>query len=218
MSIEKTISSPVITHPDYFLESCVTTLTSALSAEQNGAARLEICADLDSGGLTPDFNLAEKICNSVRIPVRVMIRETSQGFEAGKDVLEKMISSIKEFKKLKIDGFVIGLLKNNKVDRESMLEIIKHTYPFPLTFHKAIDLSSDKWNDIQWINDQKSIDTILTSGSAEQAIDGIDEIIKAKNIFERNIMAAGKIVPEQLPFLHEKLQLKWYHGRSIVRE
>ena len=166
--------------------------------------------------MTPDYSLVESICNEIQIPVRVMIRETSLGFDADKDVLQKMISAILKIKTLPVDGFVIGLLKDNKVDREAMLEIIKHTYPFPITFHKAIDLSSDKWNDIQWINDQISIDTILTSGGVEQAIEGIDEILNAKNIFKRNIMAAGKILPEQLPFLHEKLQLRWYHGRSII--
>jgi len=206
----------VILHPDYSLEACVTSLSSAVSAAQKGADRLEICSHLDTGGMTPDYSLVESICNEIQIPVRVMIRETSLGFDADKDVLQKMISAILKIKTLPVDGFVIGLLKDNKVDREAMLEIIKHTYPFPITFHKAIDLSSDKWNDIQWINDQISIDTILTSGGVEQAIEGIDEILNAKNIFKRNIMAAGKILPEQLPFLHEKLQLRWYHGRSII--
>ena len=202
---------------DYFLESCVTSLKDALHAEINGADRIEICARLETEGMTPDLELVKSILEKINIPLRVMIRETETGFEADEETLQKMISSIDQFKQLPIDGFVVGVLKNDCVDRDGMEQILNHAAPFPITFHKAIDLSKTKWSDIEWLNEQTIIDTILTSGGAEKATDGIEEILKMKTSFRGNIMAGGKITHDHLPTLHEKLQLKWYHGRKIVR-
>ena len=202
--------------PAYFLESCVTSFDSSIIAERRGAHRLEICDRLDIGGMTPDLNLVSMILEKVKIPVRVMIRETETGFEADEEILSKMISSIHKFKTLTIDGFVIGILKNNVVDKNAMELLIKACDPYPITFHKAIDVSNDKWNDIIWMNDHPSIDTILTSGNAEKAMDGVEEICKMKSAFKKDIMAGGKITNDQFPELHDKLQLRWYHGKRIV--
>ncbi|HUR32125.1 MAG TPA: copper homeostasis protein CutC [Saprospiraceae bacterium] len=206
----------MIISTDYFLESCVTSLDSSILAEHHGAHRLEICDRLDTGGMTPDFDLVSLILDKIKIPIRVMIRATAIGFEADQDILQKMISSINQFKELPIDGFVIGIIKNNSVDKNAMELVIQACNPFPITFHKAIDESNDKWNDILWINDHPLIDTILTSGNAEKAMDGVEEILKMKSVFQRDIVAGGKITNDQLVELHDKLKLKWYHGRGIV--
>ena len=66
------------------------------------------------------------------------------------------------------------------------------------------------------MNDHPLIDTILTSGNAEKAMDGVEEILKMKSVFKRDIMAGGKIMNDQLTKLHDKLQLRWYHGKKIV--
>ena len=200
----------------YYVEACVVTLDQAIRAAQNGANRLEVCERLETGGMTPDFNLVSHICDSVKIPVRVMIRASAEGFESDQKILEEMITSILAFSNLPIDGFVFGLLKNNRVDREAMDLLLEHTSTLPVTFHKAIDLSSDLESDLKWMNKIQAIDTVLTSGGAESVFDGFEEILKMKSVFEKDIMAGGKIKPEQLPEIHEKLMVRWYHGRSIV--
>ena len=94
----------MIISPPYFLESCVTSLDASINSERNGAHRLEICDRLETAGMTPDLNLVSSILDKVKIPVRVMIRETETGFEADEEILSKMISSIKNFKELPIEG------------------------------------------------------------------------------------------------------------------
>ena len=202
----------------YQLEACVTTLSQARHAELSGADRIEICSQLDTGGMTPDFNLVSDLCRQLTIPIRVMIRNTEKGFEANESILNKMIHSIEKFKSLPIDGFVIGLLKNNLVDKEAMKIIIGHTSPLLITFHMAIDQSVSIADDIAWMNGVRGIDTILTSGGAVNVVEGADQILRMKSIFKGTIMAGGKIVPHQLPTLDKKLGLEWYHGRKIVGE
>ena len=150
------------------------------------------------------------------MPVRVMLRETEIGFEADDIIINKMVDSILKLKELKIEGFVFGILKENKIDREAMSVLLKAVSPLPVTFHKAIDTSIQLIEDLNWINNYPLIDTILTSGGAEKAIDGIEEILKMKNIFRGEIMAAGKITADHVSSLHKQLQLKWYHGRNIT--
>ncbi len=200
----------------YNLESCVVSLEEARRAQKRGADRVEVCASLEVDGLTPSFHLVSTICDHLKIPVRVMIRLTPEGFAADSDTLDDMIRTINEFKHLAIDGYVIGVMKDNRIDRYVMEELMKHTAPFPITFHKAIDLSDDIESDIEWLNQHHIIDSLLTSGGASKAMEGIGRILLIKNHFNGDVMAAGKITPEVLPVLAKQLQLKWYHGSAIV--
>lgn len=200
----------------YKLESCVTSLAQATKAEAYGANRVELCVRLETEGMTPDVDLTSSVSIQLQIPVRVMVRATEVGYEADEKVLQQMIDSINILKKLPIDGFVMGVMKNNRIDRAAMKKLFAPAYPLPITFHKAIDLSEDIKDDIEWLNLFSQVDTILTSGSALQAVDGIAQINYLKSIFKGNVMAAGKITPEVLPRLHDQLQLDWYHGRAIM--
>jgi len=201
---------------EYHLEACVVSLAQAMEAEAKGADRVELCTRLETEGMTPDVTLVASLCDQLQIPVRVMVRATEQGYEADAKVLNEMIASITALKTLPIDGFVMGILKDNRIDRDAMLTLLQHAYPVPVTFHKAIDLSKNIAEDLDWINQHPQIDTILTSGGPVKAIDGIDAMLEIKSKFRGQLMAAGKITPEVLPSLHEQLQLEWYHGRAIV--
>ncbi len=200
----------------YKLESCVTSLAQAIKAEALGANRVELCIRLETEGMTPEVDLTSSVCIHLQIPVRVMVRANEVGYEADAQVLQKMIDSITILKKLPIDGFVMGVMKNNRIDREAMKKLFAPAYPLPITFHKAIDLSENIKDDLEWLNLFSQVDTILTSGGAAHAVDGIDQINYLKSIFKGNVMAAGKITPDVLPELHNRLGLEWYHGRAIV--
>jgi copper homeostasis protein len=198
------------------LEACVVSLTQAIEAQQKGADRVELCIRLETEGMTPDLPLATSLCDQLRIPIRVMVRATASGYEADARVLHEMIDSITALKQLPLDGFVFGVIKNNRIDRDAMLRLLDATYPFSVTFHKAIDFSENIPDDIEWLNQYAQVDTILTSGGAIKAIDGISKILEMKTMFRGHVMAAGKITPDVLPALHDQVQLDWYHGRAIV--
>ena len=197
-------------------EACIISLPEALHALDNGAHRLEICSRIETEGMTPDIQLVEEIIEKTKLPMRVMIRETEDGYAADDNVLIKMIQSIELFKKIKIDGFVFGLMKDGKIDREKMDVLLIKSHPIPITFHKAIDASVDWMDDLMWLNQQQQIDTVLTSGTKATALDGVDILLKMKSICGNKIMPGGKVTASNLQQLHELLQLEWYHGRRIV--
>jgi copper homeostasis protein len=60
------------------LEVIATGVADAVAAEQGGADRIELVADLARGGMTPPLAVVESVLDRVGIPVRVMLRETER--------------------------------------------------------------------------------------------------------------------------------------------
>ncbi len=65
------------------VESCCTTLEEALAAQQRGADRIELCADLAVGGVTPPRDLIKEVVDALTIPVNVLIRPAPPETDAG---------------------------------------------------------------------------------------------------------------------------------------
>ena len=53
----------------YLLECCVDSVESALAAAAGGADRIELCAGLVIGGLSPGLALFEEIRGQIEIPM-----------------------------------------------------------------------------------------------------------------------------------------------------
>ncbi|MDH5609009.1 MAG: copper homeostasis protein CutC, partial [Cyclobacteriaceae bacterium] len=75
-------------------EACVETMAQCLAAEKAGANRLELCAHLELDGLTPEFELIERVVSSVTIPVRVMVRPRAGDFCYSPAEIEDMLQTI----------------------------------------------------------------------------------------------------------------------------
>ena len=60
--------------PDYLLECCVDSVESALAAQEGGADRLELCAALVIGGISPGLALFEQVKANCNLPIRVLLR------------------------------------------------------------------------------------------------------------------------------------------------
>lgn len=200
----------------YQCESCVTSPEQAFEAQRRGADRIELCVRLETEGMTPDADLVAEVLDTVSIPVRVMIRHTEAGYAADDKVLGQMLDAIDMIRSWPVEGFVYGLLEHDRIDRARMEILLEHSFPFPVTFHKAIDAVTHLEEEIRWMNRFPQMDTLLTSGRAVRAIDGLEGIRFLRSLFNGQIMAAGKITPEILPQLHAELGLPWYHGRAIV--
>jgi len=62
------------------LEICASTYQSALNAQLAGAHRIELCAELGIGGITPSYGMLRKVTSALTIPVFVLIRPRSGDF------------------------------------------------------------------------------------------------------------------------------------------
>ena len=125
----------------YTLEICVDSVESAINAERGKATRLELCSNLIIGGTTPTKSLFEEVKKNVNIPINVLIRPRFGDFLYSDYEVNIIKNEIKMFKKLGVDGIVVGILtKNGEIDLDNMKKFIEGAQDIPITFHRAFDV------------------------------------------------------------------------------
>ncbi len=203
----------------YLIEACVETVAEAVKAEENGADRLELCANLDQDGLTPSFELVREVITQVSIPVFTMIRPHGGPFRYTDHDIQVMHRTIFMFQSLGVKGFVTGMLDyRNLPDIELVNKLVRSSEPLPVTFHKAIDQTSDILHAASLLSQHTDVRAILTSGGKPDAWQGREQIRQLiRRMGKRiQIIAAGRITRDNLTDIHKVIQAEAYHGRRIV--
>jgi copper homeostasis protein len=147
-----------------FLEVIVTSVEDALEAEAGGADRLELVRALDVGGLTPELDLARAILETVKIPVRVMLRETASMSAGSATDRRTLFSQAKALATLPIDGLVAGFVREQQLDFDAMNDLFQAAPDCRVTFHRAFDDLMDPFGGIRQLKQWPQIDRILTTG------------------------------------------------------
>jgi copper homeostasis protein len=159
------------------LEICVDSAASALIAANNGADRLELCANLIIGGTTPSVALFKYIRNLNPIKAHILIRPRFGDFCYTDDEVEIMKQEILQFKALGAEGIVIGVLtKEGYLDKEKMKILLDAATGMSVTLHRAFDVTVDPYQTLEDAIELR-IDTILTSGQHSSALNG-KEVLK----------------------------------------
>ena len=156
------------------IEVCANSYEYAIKAEKAGADRIELCKDLHLDGLTPAYETAKKTINELNIPVFILIRPREGDFNYSNEEFELMKADIMKFKEMGCKGIVSGVLNEDKtVDLERTKELVELTRPLEFTFHRAFDVVSDPFKEIENLI-ELGIDRVLTSGQEETANEGIE--------------------------------------------
>jgi len=154
------------------LEICASSLTSAIHAQAGGAQRIELCCNLEQGGLTPSAATIQLARKKLDIDIFVLIRPRIGDFNYSTMEFEQMKANILFCKKEGINGVVFGVLDNNQaidlVRNKTLLDLAK---PMQTTFHRAFDCLTKPLEDLERVIDL-GFDRILTSGLAPTAIQG----------------------------------------------
>ncbi|KDR22695.1 copper homeostasis protein cutC homolog isoform X1 [Zootermopsis nevadensis] len=161
------------------MEVCVDSVESAVNAYNGGASRLELCAALSEGGLTPTPGMLRIIKSVVKIPVFVMLRPCGgDDFVYSCHEVEVMKNDASVLKEWGADGFVFGALTpSGDVDKNVCKEIMGVVSPLPATFHRAFDVCQDIDAALLTII-ELGFTRILTSGQEFTAHKGIPVIKK----------------------------------------
>jgi copper homeostasis protein len=202
-------------------EACVETLQEAVLAEKLGANRIELCSDLANDGLTPSFELMQKTCLALKIPVMVMIRQRPGNFVYSEDEIDQMKSEIDLAKKAGAFGVVFGLLtSDNKIDVKNTRVLAEYAQPLPVTFHKAIDEMENPVEGVTVLKEISGIKRILTSGGKPTALEGLKTIRKMIEVAgeQITILVAGKVLDSNVKEIQKLTGAKELHGRKIVGE
>ena len=154
------------------LEISVDGVEKAVAAERGGANRIELCADLSVGGLTPSRELLLAVREKVYVPIYSMIRPRAGDFAYSEAEFAGMERSIAVATECGMDGVVLGILKENRrIDMARTRRLVDLARPLPVTFHRAFDECPDLRKALEAVI-QAAAARILSSGGAKTALQG----------------------------------------------
>lgn len=204
----------------YILEVCADSVESVLAAQEAGADRIELCANLIIGGTTPSIALFKEIRKASDIKINALIRPRFGDFCYTNHEFNIIMDEIKIFKELGANGVVIGILKpDGNLNVEKMKILMEHVGDMEVTLHRAFDVCLDPFRALNEAR-ELGINTILTSGQRDSALKGKNLI---KELVERSegkidILVGGgvngSVIKELLPYTKAKA----FHmsGKKVV--
>ena len=201
------------------LEIACFNMESAIIAQQAGANRIEFCAHMNAGGVTPKLEEFILLKSKIHIPIFVMIRPKGGNFIYSNQEFEQMKNDILQFKNAGANGFVFGILTENKdvniIQNKALVELAN---PLPCTFHRAFDEINDQLEALDTII-ECGFRTILTSGNAKNAMEGLSSLkaLASKANNKICIMPGGGVRANHIEILKENIHTNWFHSSAVLQ-
>lgn len=203
-------------------EVCCATLEAVRSAARRGADRVELCAALEVGGVTPSAGL---IAQAVRegLPVQVLIRPRSGDFVYDAGEVEAMCADIRQALGLGASGVVIGALTaEGDLDVPVCRQLLEATQVAglsvspSLTFHRAFDVCRNPFQVLEQVIGL-GFHRILTSGQAPTAEEGIPLLRRlAQQAAGRIVLLAGcGVTPDNAQRILRETGVQEVHGSRL---
>ena len=196
------------------LEICVDNIAGITAAAKGGADRIELCAALALGGLTPAAGLL-KIARDAALPAMVMIRPRAGDFVWTHDERRAMIAEIEAVRDAGLAGVVIGAsLPDGRLDSETLADLVNAAAGLDITLHRAIDLTPNVDAALGICRDL-GITRVLSSGGAQNAMAGIDRLaqMSTHNI---TVMPGSGVSAENIADFAARLPLTEVHASCSV--
>ncbi|ASP27976.1 copper homeostasis protein [Spiroplasma corruscae] len=150
-----------------FLEVIAKSKQDVIDINDSLANRIELCKDLEVGGLTPPYDLIDEVTSISKIPVNVIVRPSSNSFVYSKAEKKQILEDIKFITSTKASGIVFGALTSkNNIDIKFLKKVLKFKKNLTITFHKAFDEVNNFTKSYKKLNSLE-IDYILTSGGLD---------------------------------------------------
>lgn len=167
---------------------CSVSVEDIMEAAAGGARRVELCENLEVGGVTPSRALLARAVGYGALPVNVLVRPRGGDFVYTLEEEASMIEDIRMCKELGAAGVVIGALtKDSDVDMPMMRRLVSEARPLSVTFHRAFDRARDPFRALEDVI-SLGCDRLLTSGQKPSSYDGRHLLAE---LVER---AAGRII------------------------
>ena len=173
-------------------EICVDSVAGVRAAKDAGAHRVELCADLLEGGITPSLGMIRQARKVAGIDVNVIIRPRGGDFLFNDDEFASMRADIETAKAEGANGVVIGLLTAaGEIDRDRTRELVALARPLSVTFHRAFDVAADPFRALETLI-ELGVDRVLTSGQEPSVLEGLPLIAEVmKGAGDRIVIMPG---------------------------
>ena len=202
------------------LEVACANVDSVLAATDGGADRIELCAALGVGGVTPSLGFVKEAKSITHLPVFVMIRPREGDFLYNNHEKSLMLNDISLCRDAGADGIVFGALDQfGNIDQSFCKEVLGQVGLMKVTFHRAFDLAKDPFESIKHLI-SLGIHRVLTSGQQPSALQGASLIKELQMNFGSSIaiMAGAGVRSNNVQELLQRTDINEVHlsGKSLV--
>jgi copper homeostasis protein len=199
------------------IEICVEGIDGLIAAQEAGADRVELCASLVEGGITPSFGTAREALRLSNIPFHVIVRPRGGDFLYSEAEFASMLADVAALRDLGVAGVVVGCLTaDGDIDEPRMRALVEAAGPLAVTCHRAFDMTRDPGEALEALI-RSGVGRVLTSGQRDTAIEGI-ELIAAlvKQAAGRIIiLGCGALSPESIGMVRARTGLTEMHFASL---
>ena len=183
--------------PKPLFEVCVDCYESAKAAQNGGADRLELCANLVIGGTTPSEFLFSQIHRDLTVPVNVLIRPRFGDFLYTRQEVAQTA-----------DG---------ELDVPNLVRLKQAAGAMDVTLHRAFDMVKDQKRALEQAI-HLGFTTILTSGGQGSALKGRENLAELNALAgdQIRLMAGAGVNAANIPELYRATGITAYHGSCRV--
>jgi copper homeostasis protein len=181
-------------------EICVEGVDGAVAAQEGGGDRVELCASLLEGGLTPSFGTIRAALKLCYLPIHVILRPRGGDFLYSDAEFASMLDDAREIAKQNAAGIVIGCLtEDGRIDEVRMKALCEAAQPLSVTCHRAFDMTRDPEEALEALI-RCGVHRVLTSGQRSTAVEAIPLLKKlnAQAAGRIIIMACGELAPDNI--------------------
>ncbi|WP_290452694.1 copper homeostasis protein CutC [uncultured Muribaculum sp.] len=208
------------------LEVCADSLNAVSEAVAGGAARVELCRNLDVDGLTPDENTIKEAMFLVQqagkpLKIMVLIRPRPGNFVYSDAEKQIMAHSIEKACSIGVHGVVIGSLNaDGTIDAEwiKAMSSLAHSHGLQVTFHRAFDHVTNFAQALETLI-SIGVDRVLTSGGLPSAMEGAGTLSKLVSLAGNRIiiMPGAGITSENIASIRQKTAANEFHGSCRIK-
>jgi copper homeostasis protein len=199
------------------IEVCVEGIDGLVAAQQGGADRVELCASLLEGGITPSFGTVREALAVATIPFHVIVRPRGGDFLYSEREYRSMVEDVAALRELGVAGVVVGCLNaDGAIDETRMSGLVKAAGTLNLTCHRAFDMTRDPSEALEALIRCK-VGRVLTSGQRDTAEEGADLLMAlVKQAGERIIvMGCGGLDAGNIAGIHARTGLREMHFAAL---
>lgn len=207
------------------VEICCNSVASARAAAAGGARRVELCRDLECGGLTPDDEAIGCCVRELGLRTHVLVRPRPGDFCYSDLEIIEIEETLMRCRTLGAAAVVVGFLTpQGCVDEALTRHIVRLAAPMEVTFHRAFDEARQAPLEALHAVIRAGCHRLLTSGQAPTAPEGAEVIRQLVAESERlsvfnarcSILAGSGVTPANVRQLIQETGITEVHGSCKV--
>ncbi|MEQ1769490.1 MAG: copper homeostasis protein CutC [Devosia sp.] len=199
------------------VEICVEGVDGLVAAQEAGADRVELCASLLEGGITPSMGTVRAALRVATIPFHVIVRPRGGDFLYSDLEFDSMLEDVKQLKTMGVAGVVIGCLTpEGTIDEVRTRALVDAAKPMKVTNHRAFDMTRDIGEAIEALI-RCGVDRVLTSGQADNAEAGVDTMARTVEAAKGRIriMACGGLTDGNIADIYRRTHVDDLHFAAL---